>query len=85
MADTCSTCTAYGPIDDEKGACRANPPVPLIVGVGQNSITKQPFPLMQAISPTVNANNWCRCYQKNVDLSKIDLSSLSKLSMEGSA
>lgn len=85
MQNTCANCNAYQAHDDRQGLCLANPPVPLVVGMTMNKITGEQLPLIRAFWPSVAAGNGCRSHQPAVELSKIDLSRLGNLQVEGSA
>jgi hypothetical protein len=86
MSDTCVNCNAFLQLDDEKGVCRARPPMPVVVGVRPPMVQGQPgIPLFQSIFPTMSVDAWCREHQAKVDFHKIDLTQLGSLTAEGSA
>ena len=87
MADMCGNCNAYLKGNEQKGWCRARPPVPLVVGIQPPRIAGQnPEPIIQALFPPMAHDSWCREHEAaNVELSKIDLSSLRDTLAEGSA
>jgi hypothetical protein len=85
MNKTCSNCDAYLVGDKDSGHCRARPPVPMVMGVRQNPISGQQEPVIHALFPVMNAKSWCREHQLKMDLSKIDMSRLATLPVDGSA
>ena len=60
------------------GQCRANPPVPLVVGVMQHPVTGQPQPVINGFFPETPADSFCgRCESKlELPLGAIDLAKL---------
>lgn len=62
-AERCGNCNAALPVGKDTYACRAQPPVPLMVGVEQNPITQQQKPVVQAYFPPMQSIGWCRQWQ----------------------
>lgn len=59
----CATCNAALSVGPNTFACRANPPVPLMVGVEQNPITGAQKPVVQSYFPPMQGTGWCRQWQ----------------------
>jgi hypothetical protein len=61
----CANCNAFIPGSGGKGLCKAKPPTPVCVGVGQSSIAvpgqlPAAVPVVIAYFPTMSENEWCR-------------------------
>jgi hypothetical protein len=70
MTERCGTCNAWM---KEQGLCRAHAPVPIMVGMGQQSALlrqqQQVEPVIMSYFPSMAEHGWCREWQpKKADL-----------------
>jgi hypothetical protein len=83
---TCSTCKHFLEVGAEnEGLCRANPPVPILLGVTQNALG-QPVPVVRSFFPPTKTDVTCGAHRLNANaLADIDLSRLATVETGGSA
>jgi hypothetical protein len=71
MSDqSCKTCNAWKKLNEKHGACRARPPVPVMLGMAQRQALDglslragPPEPQVLPFFPTMSASDWCREWQ----------------------
>jgi hypothetical protein len=63
----CENCNAWLRTNGNAGLCRARPPAPVFLGLGQPAVVfgqnANPVPIIEAHFPTMMAHGWCREWQ----------------------
>ena len=74
---SCGTCSAYYAQGEGGGVCRANPPVPLLMGVQrrQSRLSGMGAPAdmeatVESVFPGVAATGWCRGWEPSDEVRK---------------
>lgn len=80
----CGTCSFFRKIQGRaSGTCHANPPIPVMVGMGQNPVTQQPTPVILTYWPELGAHDFCGHYA--IAVTSIDMTKLADVVVEGEA
>ena len=73
----CGGCEYFrrGQVGQAMGVCRGAPPVPMVVGMGQD-MSGKPVPIVNTYWPQVPDSEVCGHWERKVDLAAIDLTKL---------
>lgn len=85
ITKNCGNCAYFKRVSvgQQGGLCRARPPVPLMVGMAQNPMTKEPFPVINTYWPQIPDSEWCGDHNPALIGREIDLSQLSEAELVG--
>lgn len=83
----CGGCEFFRKMAGRKtGTCHAAPPVPIMVGMGHNPVNNEPIPVILTYWPELGVNDFCGSFvPSRGTLSKIDLTKLADVNVEGQA
>lgn len=65
----CGNCDAFLP-QGREGLCRARPPTPIMIGLGQPALAlgnTGPVPAIQSFFPQMRPEGWCRGWALKID------------------
>lgn len=85
QAETCGDCRFFKRGSDRGGWCRKLPPTLLMVGQAKHPVTGTVIPLVQTYFPETPDDQWCGAYDRELNLSAIDLGKLAVMQPEGEA
>lgn len=64
-SQSCENCDAWMHQRGDDGLCRAEPPLPIMIGMGQAAVVvgqAQVQPVIQSYFPPMMKKGWCRCW-----------------------
>lgn len=84
MNESCGACRFFvrAEVGQPRGACRARPPVPMMVGVAKHPLSQQSVPQVLTFWPEVADMLWCGDFTRLPVGAAIDLSKLSAEELE---